>query len=205
MDGPGSGRRSASARTPSTDDALALDVRHLAQRGLLGEGRHTFTWPSMWGDATIRYVVAGNALTLQYRTREVSWEDWRDVHQSVAIARTPCHYGGDRPWFICPACGDRVAILWLLGGHFRCRSCQGLAYASTREDRSKPLLRKANRLRASLGGEAGLGRVPARPSWLSYRAYWCVLKQIWTLESEYVTEIEPQLNEWRKLLRGKTD
>ncbi len=205
MGGPGSGRRPASARKPSTDEALALDIRHLARRGLLGEGRHTFTWPSIWGDATIGYVIAGHALTLQYRTRQVSWEDWQDVCQSVAIAFTPCHYGGHRPWFLCPACGDRVAILWLLVGHFLCRSCHGLAYSSTREDRSRRLLRKANRLRSGLGGEAGLGRVPARPSWLSYRAYWRVLERIWALETAYVSELEQQLHRWRKLIRGQTN
>ncbi len=75
MGGSGSGQWSGSVRKPSTDDALALDVRLLARRGLLGEGRHTFTWPSIWGDATISYVKAGSALTLQYRTRDVAWED----------------------------------------------------------------------------------------------------------------------------------
>ncbi len=205
MGGSGSGQRSGSARKPSTDDALALDVRVLARRGLFGEGRHSFTWPSIWGDATISYLKDGSTLTLQYRTRNVSWEDWRDVHQSVSLAYTSCHYGGQRPWFLCPCCGDRVAVLWLLHGHFRCRSCHGLVYASTREDRARRLLRKANRLRAGLGGERGLGRVPVRPSWLSYRAYWRILERIWALEAAYVSDLEPQLKGWRKLIRGETE
>jgi hypothetical protein len=57
----------------------------------------------------------------------------------VGIERTPCHVGGSRPWFICPAlgCGRRVAILYG-GGIFACRLCFQLAYASAREEAGGP-------------------------------------------------------------------
>lgn len=29
----------------------------------------------------------------------------------AAIEWTPCHLGGERPWFLCPSCGRRMAKL----------------------------------------------------------------------------------------------
>jgi hypothetical protein len=38
---------------------------------------------------------------------------WKAENYQVAIEQTPCHYGGARYWFRCPArgCARRVAIL----------------------------------------------------------------------------------------------
>lgn len=35
-------------------------------------------------------------------------------------------------WFVCPACGARVAKLYLRGEDYRCRRCHGLVYQSQR-------------------------------------------------------------------------
>lgn len=54
----------------------------------------------------------------------------------VEIERTRCNYGGTRPWFLCPACGDRRAVLYTLsgGGFFGCQRCLRLLYLSECED-----------------------------------------------------------------------
>lgn len=88
---------------------------------------------------------------LDYRHRS-GGDDWTDGQYYVRIVRTPCHLGGSRPWFICPAtsCGRRVAILYG-GGIFACRHCHQLAYASSRENAGDRLTSRADRLRERLG------------------------------------------------------
>ncbi|MBC7324960.1 MAG: hypothetical protein H5T99_06565, partial [Moorella sp. (in: Bacteria)] len=44
----------------------------------------------------------------------------QDIRYRVPLAYTPCNYGGERPWFVCPGrgCGRRAAKLYLKGGIF---------------------------------------------------------------------------------------
>jgi len=45
--------------------------------------------------------------------------------QQIRASRTKVHFGGERPWFHCPQCHNRVARLYGgLGGYF-CRACIG--------------------------------------------------------------------------------
>ena len=204
MGGHGSGRRRGAR--PTTDAALALDVRILARGGGLTPGAHAHTWPSVWGDAAVGYTVGGDLLVLAYRTRASWLGEWREARQAVRIERTPCRYGGDRPWFACPLCRGRVAVLFCFAGSFRCRACHGLAYASTREDRAKRVLRKANRLRAKLGGEPAFGVTPPRPAWLGERAYGTTVQRIRDLDEAYATAAVAKfggIEALREQLRGE--
>ena len=60
-----------------------------------------------------------------------------EVRQDIPVVRTRPNFGGFRWWFLCPgagdACGRRSYKLYLpaTGSRFACRSCHGLAYAST--------------------------------------------------------------------------
>ena len=58
--------------------------------------------------------------------------------QLVKISVTRCNYGGLRVWFVCPNCQKRVGKLFKkpLAEKFFCRSCNDLAYLSTRIRRS---------------------------------------------------------------------
>ncbi|MHC4269878.1 MAG: hypothetical protein ACYSWS_04665 [Planctomycetota bacterium] len=58
----------------------------------------------------------------------------------VRFVSTPCYYGGQRWWFICPlvvngeVCGRRVGVLYLGGGeYFGCRHCYDLTYLCQKE------------------------------------------------------------------------
>jgi hypothetical protein len=53
----------------------------------------------------------------------------------VLIDRTPCRYGGTRPWFRCPACGHRRRFLYQGGSMFVCRLCSHLTYRSCQRTR----------------------------------------------------------------------
>jgi len=52
-------------------------------------------------------TVLGNEIRLDFTSSGEA------VHQRVPIERTRCHYGGMRPWFHCPRCQRRVAVLFL--------------------------------------------------------------------------------------------
>lgn len=64
---------------------------------------------------------------------------------------TPCNFGGERPWFVCPGegCARRVAILYGLGQPL-CRRCRDLAYESQREDGIARAKRRAEKTRSRL-------------------------------------------------------
>jgi hypothetical protein len=87
-----------------------LDIRHLERRGYLAQSDDvTWRWPE--GSATLLHFTPG-AVVLNYYfpLRDGSLAQ---VLRRVAIARTACYFGGARPWFICPECGRKAAILLL--------------------------------------------------------------------------------------------
>lgn len=118
-------------------------------------------WVVEGGDGTataveLRYAVGGEKICSR-----------------VALAWTACHFGGQRPWFVCPGtgCGRRTAVLY--GGRFfLCRRCQGLAYESTRRSPGERALCKAQLIRARLGGTANrLEPFPPKPKGMHWRTY----------------------------------
>jgi hypothetical protein len=114
---------------------------------------------------------------LSYRWR-VAGGEWEDVEETVRIVSAPCRFGGSRPYFICPgtvngvACGRRVAKLHGSGRYFLCRHCYRLAHASQSESKWERALRRANKIRQSLGGDPGMASpFPGRPKGMWRRTY----------------------------------
>lgn len=100
-------RRNAVARSNGEGE---LDIRHLERRGHLTQSDDVaWKWPG--GSATLLHFIPG-AVVLNYcfprRDRSLA-----QVLRRVAITRTACYFGGTRPWFICPECGRKAAILLL--------------------------------------------------------------------------------------------
>ena len=127
----------------------SIDVRRLHREGLLRSGVAT-TWA--WTDkatgerlAAIGLRAADGTLTLAYSLND------KPTHQWVPLERTPCHYGGSRPWFNCPRCRRRVAVLYLRASGFACRRCQRLTYASRSDDAIDRTWRRQAKLEARLG------------------------------------------------------
>lgn len=157
MGGLGSGRYGFGGRA-TVEDYRGLDVRRLKRSGALAVPGLVTGW--QWSRAgetisSIKMEARHNALRLFYRTR--AWgEDWQDMDYLVQLDRTPCHLGGERLWFLCPArgCGRRVAKLYG-GAVYACRSCHGLAYSSQKEDRHSRALRRAEAARVRLGWDTG--------------------------------------------------
>jgi hypothetical protein len=60
------------------------------------------------------------------------------VQQAVRLTYTIGPRGGNRPWFVCPTCEQRVGVLYHVNNlPFRCRTCCDLAYPSQYRSRDR--------------------------------------------------------------------
>ena len=175
MGGMGSGGCWSSAAKDTTDDHGSIDVRRWQRQGLLIPNQSFDCQWSRRGKpfASIRVRTEPGQIILIYRHRS-GGEDWQDESYPIRLDRTPCHFGGDRPWFLCPAmgCGRRVAILYS-GDIFACRHCHQLPYPSQRETTYDRALRRADRIRDTLGWQPGVltgrGRKPKGMHWTTFQ------------------------------------
>lgn len=152
----GAGRPGWHAKTAGK---LQVDVRNLYRDGHLS-ARYVLTWQWSRG-ATIKLETSPDTVTLAYRYKDRHGE-WREVNQRVVITKTPCHYGGSRPWFACPRCHERVAILYLWNVPL-CRACTKLVYPSQSEDAIARSWRRSRKIAKRLGQEADAWTAPRRP------------------------------------------
>ncbi len=181
MGGTGSGNWYRSSKKTTTGECHGVDVRYVHRHGLLAPGGwFSLKW-SRGGRETgsIRGIVEGEGraerVILSYRHRSGSGGEWKDVREPIRLDWTPCNFGGERPWFICPGagCGRRVAALHGPGKYFLCRHCHGLAYESQREGGMYRALRKAQSIRERLGGSANMTLpFPDKPKGMHWRTYW---------------------------------
>lgn len=128
-----------------------LDVRYFHKNKLLTPWRSfTFSWTrgtERTGEIAIK--VEPDCLILTYHYTR--YEESENVREHVYLDFSPCNYGWRRPWFLCPGCGRRVAVLACVWGYFRCRHCQRIKYSSQLEPRLQRAQRKVDKLRARLG------------------------------------------------------
>ena len=182
MGGRNSGRwyRVKDKRT-TLNEVRRLDVRSLQREGYLRPWQSgIITWGR--GDrctAVVSYAMAGDLLVLSYDYKPPGGE-WQPITQPLPLDWAPCHYGGKRPWFLCPQCQRRVAILAALGQRFLCRQCARLPYASqceTPEDRG---LRHLRKIRDKVGaGHSILDHITMthKPRGMHWRTFWRICEQ----------------------------
>lgn len=145
------------------EHCLRLDVRQRALVGLLSPYRWTswrWTWDSS-GEESVSVGIRGGeeAITLEYERKG------KHVSFPIRLAYTPCNYGGSRPWFICPDCWRRRAVLAYGGGGWYCRHCLNLAYTSEAEGAMGRLWRKQLKIEKILGPDG------ERPKGMHVRTY----------------------------------
>ncbi len=132
----------------SLDSLLRLNVSDLRKMDILAtEPSEELEAPLICGDLSVWMVVTHGALRLVYdfngQTRDYL----------VMLERTPCNYGGERVWLMCPAkgCKYRAAVLFLYGGLFVCRHCTKLLYDSQLRTVNWRAKGQAWKLRTALG------------------------------------------------------
>lgn len=143
-----------------------VDVRLWARRGDLSKpGLFVWTWrrgEERAGSVSV-WVNPLHSVTLEY-VLTVNGSQQK-VSNQIGLDYVPCRFGGARPWFTCPCCARRVALLYLHRARFACRHCQRVAYASQSEDEMARMWRKQSRLEARLGDHW------SRPKGMRQRTY----------------------------------
>ncbi len=174
MGGMGSGRHYHWGVKTTTDSYRSIDVRRWVRESFLEPGRR-FSWQwSIDGEKVASIVVQAEQgqVRLIHRSRDYG-DDWENLDYPVRLLSQPCHYGGYRQWFACPAsgCGRRVAKLY--GGRiFAFRHCYDVAYPSQRETDYQRCQRRADKIRARLGWQSDFdshfGPKPKAMHWQTY-------------------------------------
>src|SRR2546427_2601374 len=100
-------------------------IRELQRKGFLRPAGWTSLNWSRNGDVVGSVGVRAefDRVVLRYRHQRYG-EDWKDEEYPIFLDRTPCNYGGERVWFLCPArgCSRRVAVVYG-GSVFSFRDC----------------------------------------------------------------------------------
>ena len=208
MGGFGSGRRGG---RETTADYRRLDVRELHRAGVLIPG-----WRGGWcwyrhGEKRAEINIEVRELSMVLRYSATSGGERKSYDYAVGLVRTGCTFGGARPWFLCPCCGRRVAILYG-GAMFACRHCRRLAYESQRESDNDRTIRRADAIRERLGWQAGILNPDGwKPRGMHWRTFWRLKAEHDQLRSaglegmaRQLGLIEARVNETARRLKRRT-
>jgi hypothetical protein len=178
MGGLGSGRPSRSDNVGFVESCLRIDVRGWQREGRL-EPNQSFSlrWRKneAVADFTVNVGERGDLVVLTYeiwRPDRPRGQHWEPIQLRVGLTFTPCNYGRQRPWFLCPmpGCGQRAAILYLDGLYFGCRGCHSLKYMSQRMNRPQRGSHRIQKIRTRLFGlTKPLPEKPSRMRWATYQ------------------------------------
>ena len=149
-------------------------------------------------------VCTGHPLCklVSYRYRKPG-EEWCEECYPILLDWTACNLGGKRPWFLCPGCGRRVAILYV-GTLFQCRQCLNLTYQSQRECRLDRLLRRKDKIRKRLGWKEGTEY--RKPKGMHWKTYQRLVREYEDTDTAFVLGLAEKFNLFDKrhgFFRGK--
>jgi hypothetical protein len=148
MGGSGSGNYYRGSSRTTCEGSKRIDIRYLKKRGWLNRySAGSLSW-SRGGEPTgnIRFIIQAGTMTLNFKCRQFSDDEWESIEQTIRFDQTTCNYGGYRHWFLCLNCSARVAILYGADALFLCRHCYRLPYASQGEGYLDRMSRKVRKL-----------------------------------------------------------
>jgi hypothetical protein len=131
-----------------------LDVRDFHRRGWLPDGVPSWDWRVEGSE------VATVVLRVSYGSQP-----------PLRVAWTRLHYGGRRPWWFCPGCQGRFAILYRAGYGYLCRRCLKLTYETQLREPHSRLQLKAERLYRRPGGDYYPSDDFKRPRYMHHRTF----------------------------------
>jgi hypothetical protein len=152
----------------------SIDIRESCREGRLHTGNiFVLPWTRAGEPYGQAYVVVGeDAIFLVFEALPDEGSECGPVIRRLPITWTACHFGGRRPWFECPYCRRRSALIYIGDEDIACRRCFGLAYASQHEPVRQRGLMKAQNIRMMLGGSPSvIDRFPARPKGMHREKY----------------------------------
>jgi hypothetical protein len=148
-------------------EGCTIDIHRIHREGRLRTGNiFVVPWSQAGKPCGQAYVVVGDDVII------IVCSGLIPVIQHVPISWTACHLGGRRPWFECPYCRRRSAVIYIGNEEIACRRCFGLAYASQHEPVGQRGLMKAQKIRTRLGGSPSMiERFPDRPKGMHWKTY----------------------------------
>ncbi len=177
----------------ATSDYRALDVRGLHKAGVLSSG-YACAWQwKLRGEMVASIDIHTESRTgvrLRYQVKAGGKAEQKDYR--VPIAWTPCHLGGERPWFLCPCCHRRVAKLYG-GAVFACRHCWRLNYASQQASKRDRASDRSWKLRQALGCDEGFLCLPAecipKPKGMHWRTFERKIEQLKQVDDRALADV----------------
>lgn len=188
----------------TVEDHRRLDIRALHRAKVL-QTRHQTSWHWSRDDRMIAsiglQVESQQRLHLRYQLTRHGQPEQLDY--PVRITWTACHLGGQRPWFLCPCCGKRVAILYLKR-IFACRQCLRLNYTSQQSSRYNLACDQSWKLRRALGCQRGVLDLSAefipRPKGMHQRTFARKIARLQQLDEQALDGIGVMLAQLDKTL-----
>lgn len=146
------------------------------------------------------------AVYLTYTITHPRTDESRDVSSLVSLEYTDCNFGGVRPWFRCPSCGDRRRKLYQppQQDKFACRGCYGLGYRSSRTS-GMDLERAEQRYRKAFAKADAENRhphpnnlpyTPTRPKGMHQDTFDDLLADVRTSRREWDERMNEQMREF---------
>ena len=134
-------------------------------------------------------------IRLQYLSRSYSLEPVKHDYP-VRITWTPCHIGGERPWFRCPICDTRVAKLYGRTA-FACRHCMQLNYRCQQVSQRDRVHERSRNLRQALGCDASFLFLPAslipKPKGMHWRTFEQKIAHLKKVDDQALTSLASML------------
>lgn len=175
----------------TVEECPALDIRKVSRLRL-----HQNT-PTSWVFYRDHEKVGSITVTMTEDERIVldyEYAPSERIVQTISIVSTRCEFGGSRPWFLCPDCTRRVAVLYCKS-HFRCRTCSDLSYRSQRLHALERGIRETSQRRRKLGGTGSLlEEFPPRPKRMRSKTYLQLRRDDARECLEYLTAITARLD-----------
>lgn len=197
----------------ATSQCLRLDVRKMKRDGILTPGMNvTWSWTRSNGKESSIGIktILEDEIRLNY-TATIDGES-TPIETRIRLDYSSCNYGNKRPWFSCPRCYARVAVLFLKGLHFCCRSCHDLTYYTCQEsgNLNNMAIRRVNRVLANLKSDERCGfdilyYVPRRPRYMHGKTYQRLLRQYNNKQIEYANSIRGKLAAFKLDARDYVD
>lgn len=190
MGGIGSGRRNQRGKA-TTDDLRSIDIRHMQREGMLVAGKSSsLQWLQHGNVIGSVYFRANSGHVLLSYARKLRDGETRNESYPVITESTPCHLGGERIWFVCPAqgCGKRVAKLYIgTAGIFACRHCYRLVYRCQRESSDELIMRRMDKIIQRLNWHTGCEYT--KPKGMQWRSYQRLLIEHDALTNELLSRL----------------
>jgi hypothetical protein len=155
------------------EDRRSIPIRRLHKAGGLTPGWHgAWLWLDDNGQVAFLEFAGGRDHVLVRHWSILEDSRLKSVDRLLGILWRPCPFGGERPFFLCPACKRPRLRLYDMLSFFMCRVCARLFHASRSENPQTRALRRAYKLRMRLGGAPdAVEPIPPRPKGMHWHTY----------------------------------